>query len=109
MAFAEYCFASLAVCLSAKGKALAAASCRRRRAGRWFAGDRFASRRGLRLGRRFGLLFAGSAGIEEIAALANGLNAAVSIGALAFFANQRADAVGLAANGIERIKTCDNN
>ena len=94
-----------AVTSTVEGEALSAAASTAR-GGRTLLWRRFL-RRGARLWRRLGALFAGAARIQEAAAAAADLDAAATIFLLALGADQRANPVGLAAHHIQRVEARD--
>src|SRR5579859_2534906 len=87
-----------AITLSVEREALSAAC--RSGAASW--GDFLGRRPCLRC--RIGALFAGAVGVQEEPAIATDRYAAVTFRALAFGTDQRADPIGLNADGIERIE-----
>src|ERR1700753_1789708 len=96
---------SFAVTSAVEGEALSAATTTARR-GSAPRGGRLAVR-GLRLWRRVRPLLAGAARIQEIARAATDLDAAAAVFFLALGADQRADAIALAAHRVQRVEACD--
>src|SRR5579859_1192784 len=88
----------LAVLLSIEREALSAPRPRRRRVCRLLA------HHGLRPWCGLCALFACAAGVEEEAVATTDVDAVIAVRALALRAGQRTDAIGLAADGIQRIK-----